>query len=252
MEDKLKQDVEAIVKLIFSEKEDSDVRKKTEEALHTSATTIDELTGTLEVKNTEVADLEVKISDFEEKTTALESELEAAKTGVETSKAKLEEAEKKIEEMLKDKATEVRMAELEKAGILRKDRETQAAKVREMSDEDFVSYKDELASIREAVLAEMKAAEINKDEDEDSKKEAAEAAAAKEAEEKAAAEAASAAGEGGEEGGEDGEVDTHPANIDPGQAVSAALNMEVFPSKDMVSKYTNLGKALAESYTKDK
>ena len=107
MEDKLKQDVEAIVKLIFSEKEEADVRKKTEEALHTSAATIDELTDTLEAKNSEVAELETKVADFESKTTAMESELEAARKEAEDFKSKLEEAETKIEEMLKDRATEV-------------------------------------------------------------------------------------------------------------------------------------------------
>ena len=43
---------------------------------------------------------------------------------------------------------------------------------------------------------------------------------------------------------------TPPANIDPGNAIAAALNMEFAPSADMVDKYAKLGKAMAESMKK--
>ena len=47
-----------------------------------------------------------------------------------------------------------------------------------------------------------------------------------------------------EDAGEEDDV-TPPANVDPGQAISAALNMEIFPSDDVTKKYQDLGKAMA-------
>lgn len=240
MDDKLKKDVVAVVAQIFSEKEEADIRRKTEEALSKSATTIDELTVSLEAKNTEVEELEAKLSDSEQKTKDLETELEAAREETEGFTKKLEESESALEEIKKDRATELRLKELEESGVLSNE-EAQASKIRDMSDDEFASYSEELKSLREAIVA-----ELSKNVEEETEEEAAE----EETEE--AEETEETAEESEEESEEDASDDdvTPPANIDPGQAVSAALNMEIFPPKDMVAKYQEMGKAMADSMIK--
>ena len=154
MDEKLRKDVEAVVATIFSEQEEAEIRKQTEEALGKSATTIEELTVTLEAKNSEFEELEAKLSESEDKAKDLTTELEAAQEKIEEATKKSDEAEGALEEIRKDRATELRMKELEEAGVV-SDEEAQSGKVREMSDEDFASYRDELVSIRKAVIAEL-------------------------------------------------------------------------------------------------
>ena len=42
-----------------------------------------------------------------------------------------------------------------------------------------------------------------------------------------------------------------PANIDPGRAIAAAMNMEFIPTSDMKKKYDELGKAMASIMAKE-
>jgi len=137
--------------------------------------------------------------------------------------------------MRKDKAAELRMAELAKAGVALSDKDTQTAKIRDMEDEEFGSYRDELVSLRRAVEAELAKAVL---EEETQEEEAAEAED-EEVEEEVAAEE------------EELVEETLPANVDPGQAIAAALNMEVMPSDSVLAKYAKLGEAMAKRMNKD-
>lgn len=235
MDEKLYEDIKSVVARIFSEKEESEKVAQTEEALREAADTIAELTDTLEKRNEELSSGEEKIKEIEEQNLMAESELEAARKEAEDLKKKLEETEASLEEIKKDRLAEIRMTEISEAGITASDAESQSAKVRDMSDEEFTAYKQELVSIREAVVAELKKNEDNKATEKTEEEIAAEEEAKAKA--KAEEEAAAAAREA---------EDTPPANIDPNKAVSAALNLETRPSKDMVAKYAELGKALAE------
>jgi DNA repair exonuclease SbcCD ATPase subunit len=231
MEKNLEQEIKEVVTSIFSEKEEADSRRLTEEALNASANTIEELTTTLEGKNSELADLDAKHTDAEERITDLETQLEAAKTEVQTSNEELTETKKQIEDMVKDKAADGRIKDLEEAGVARTDRDGQRSKVREMDDEEFAAYKDELVSIRASIMAELKeAAEEVKEE------------VATEEEEETAEE------EEKEEASEEEEVETPPANVDPNEAMVAALNLDVFPADEMIKKYGDLGKAMAAAF----
>ena len=241
MDEKLRKDVEAVVAAIFSEQEEAEIRRQTEEALSKSANTIEELTTALEAKNSEFEELEAKFSESEEKANSLQTELEATQEKIEEANKKSTEAENALEEIQKDRATELRMKELEEAGVI-SDEETQSTKVREMSDEDFTSYRDELVSVREAVIAELsKAGDQETDEEK----------AAREKQEQEDADAAAAVAAAAEEDEKEEGIQTPPANIDPGTAISAALNLEIFPSKDMVTKYQEMGKAMAKMYVKE-
>lgn len=225
MDNTLKKDIEAIVAEIFSQKEEAEKREKTEQALQKSAETIESLTAALEEKNSKETEVASQIADFESKIAQLTSELEAAKKEVEKANLEVAESEKVIEDMKKDKAAEVRMTDLVTAGVALSDKVSQTAKVREMTDEEFATYKTELVEIRKAVEAEMaKAAETAESEEEEE-----------------------------ETASEEEEVTTPPANVDPKQAATAALNLEVQPEgNSIISKYAALGKAMAERMKKDK
>jgi chromosome segregation ATPase len=246
MNEELKKDVVAMVAGIFSQKEEAEQRAETEKALQKSADTITELTEALEGKNASDEEIATQINDLENKVTDLTSELEAAQKEVEESASKLAESESKIEEMRKDKAAEVRMNELVKAGVALSDKDVQTAKIREMEDEEFGSYKDELVSLRSAVEAELaktpeeEASEEETQEEEETAEENTEEVNEEEATEEETNEEAS------EENEEEAAEETPPVNVDPDTAVAAAMNMEVMPSDNVIAKYAKLGEAMAE------
>lgn len=234
MNDQLKKDIEVMVTEIFSQKEEADKKVSTEEALQKAAATISELTEALEKKNTQEAEMASKVAEFETTITDLNSKLEAAKKEVADANSKLAETEKNIAEMKKDRATEIRMKDLVDSGIALASKEAQTAKVREMSDEEFVTYKDELISLRKAVEEELtktaQAAEEQAKKEQDEKEKA--AAAAKEEEEKKAKDAAGAV--------------TPPPEVNKESAAKAALNLEVTKKDDILTKYAEMGKAMAQ------
>jgi len=248
MDEKLKKDIKAMVAEIFSEKEEAEMKDKTEAALSKSAQTIEELTTALEEKNESTEELTSKASELDATIEDLTSQLEAAKKEVEEVATKLAESEKAIEEMNKDRAAELRMSELEEAGVSGSDKEAQSAKIREMLDEDFASYKEELVSLREAIVAELSTSEEEKEEvaeekEEEAKEEEKEEEEAKEEENEEEAKEE----ETEEEASEEESEETSPANIDPQNAISAALNMEIVPSDDVKAKYAKLGQAMADA-----
>ena len=243
----LKKDIEAVVASIWSEKEEVEVRKKTEEALQKSADTITELTVSLEDKEVEFTELSEKNTANEAEIQKLKTELEAAQKKVDESKEALTASEKIIEDMKKDKAAELRMAELDELKVAHSDKDIQTAKVRSLSEDDFVAYKDELVSLRKAVESELaktkktdeELAEIKKKEEElaEAKKKEEDLAAAKKKEEKLA---------NADEG------DPEHVKIEPGHMALAALNLESKVTEEMSEQYQEMGKAMAALWTKKK
>jgi len=244
MNEELKKDVEVMVSEIFSQKEEAEQRAETEKALQKSADTISDLTEALESKNESGQEVATQINDLETKVTELTSELEAAKKEADETATKLAESENVIEEMRKDKAAELRMAELVKAGVALSDKDAQTAKVRDMEDEEFGSYKEELVSLRSAVEAEL--AKVDPDAEVASEEETQEEDPAPEtAEEEVANE------EDPEEEEASEEEETLPVQVDPDTAVAAAMNMEVAPSDSVLAKYAKLGTAMATRMNND-
>lgn len=248
MNEELKKDVEALVSEIFSQKEEAEQRAETEKALQKSADIVASLTEALEGKIAEAEELASQMEGLQSKVDELTSALEAAQNDAEEKAEKLAESEKTIEEMKKDKAAELRMAELAEAGVGLSNKDAQMAKVREMEDEEFASYKEELVSLRSAVMAELAKAEEPEEEvasEEETQEE--EQAEVNETEEEETASEESEENE--EEASEEEEI--LPANVDPGHAIAAAMNMEVMPSDNLLAKYAKLGKALAERMKND-
>lgn len=221
---------------LFSEKEESKIRKKTEIALEESATTISDLTSALEDKSAEMAELETKVSESEESIQSLKKELEAAREELETSKASLESKEQELDDMNKIKIADERMAELESAGVARVEKDSQMEKIKEMSNEEFVSYQEELVYVRRAVEAELEKAakDLEAKKEEDTKK---------------AEEDAKKAEELGSE--KEKKSDEEQAKVIPGQVATAALNMESIPDSNLMAKYAKLGEALAAKWKED-
>jgi len=235
MNDQLFQNIESVVEEIFKKKEEAEMKKETEAALNKAAETIVQLNASLEAKDSEYA---AEIAKLQETITALESQLNEiadAKKALEDEKAKFEEDKVKFEEekatitqraetaeleltnIKKDQLAASRMSDLESVGVSSSDKDAQIAKVREMSSEDFDSYKTELVSIREAVISQLKAAE-----------------------------AASAATNSATDTQDltDAAVSVQ-ASIDSDKAATAAINMESDTSTDILTKYRELGSQMA-------
>jgi len=229
--DTLKQDIEAIVTEIFSDKERAGQVQKTQDALNESAETIETLTQSLEAKVIELEEANVSsktlTAEKDTKISELTTELEAAQLKVTELEASLVETKEALESIEKDRVAESRMTELkeEKVAIL-SDLKTQTAKVKELTDEEFASYKADRVELRNAVSAELEAA--SKQEPASDKEE----------------------GTSGKETASNKDVKTPPAKITPGQSMAAAMNFESKPSDDMLTKYANMGKAMAASMTK--
>jgi uncharacterized protein YhaN len=250
MDDKLKKDVEAVVAKIFSEKEETEIRKQTEEALSKAAATIEDLTVSLEAKNSEVSELTEQLSEAKEKATNLETDLEAVKEEIAEAKKHSAELESTLEEIEKDKATALRITELEEAGVI-SDKEAQSSKVREMTDEEFASYKDELAAVRAAIIAELSKSDETEEKEEADTEEKEEAdTEEKEEKEEADTEEKEETEDADKEDAEE-EEETPPANIDKNQAVEAALNLELAAADDIKNKYQKLGTAMADLLIKE-
>jgi len=238
----LRTNVRAMVDDLFNEKEESKIRKKTEATLEKSATTISNLTSTLEDKNIEVAAFETKLSESAEATKILEKELEAAREELETSKSLLKDKEAALEDVIKVKVAGERMSELETSGVARAEKKIQLAKIKDMSDEEFASYKEELTCVKVAVEAAL----IKANEELQESKAKEDAKKAEEEIKKAAEKKAK------EEGSTDNkEIVTIPAKINNSQAAMASLNMEYVPDNDFMAKYAKLGEAIAADWKKE-
>lgn len=220
MEDTLKKQVEAVVAAIFASKEQETIRQKTEDALNASATKLEALTASNAEVAAVVATQEATIVELEKSVETLEIEKAAILEANEASMkelaaakeilvAELEAVSLELSTMKKEINADSRMAELTTAGVVREAVDVQRAKVMDMSDEDFASYKEELVSIKAQVIESLKI----------------------------------------KEDASDNTVDdtTPPANVDPTKTAQAALNLESQPSQNLAKKYADLGKAMAEA-----
>ncbi len=237
MEDKLREEIKSVVTAIFDNKKEADQRDKTQQALETAGANVEAL-------STEVKDNKETITSLEEDKSTLEAELATVKSAAEDAKKEVEtklqtattelegvktqfdEVSTELKDLKQEAVASTRMSEIEEAGVIREDAVAQQEKVKGMSDEEFASYKEELIAVRKSILAGLEAAKIEAD----------------------------SSGGDGEDGGEaaasqEDEVTTPPADINPTNAVSAALNAEI-PSDDLIKEYASLGQALADEMVK--
>jgi len=147
--------VQAEVERILSSREEAQAREEAESALTEAKETFESLKASLEAKD-------AKIKEYEEALAALDT---AEPTDAEVaSNDKIVELEKALKEanhsaevaqaaldtLAREEVGASRMAELDEDGIALEEEaaEAQYAKVRDMSDEDFASYKSELLAVK--------------------------------------------------------------------------------------------------------
>lgn len=234
-------DIQSIVEDIFAKKERAEQIADTEAALQESANMIDKLNNSLEetqsaltqLKETSTEEIETtkeeasrEISEKETKISELTEELEAAQKKVEETTNELASVKETLENLQKDQLAEARMKELVAAKVnITNEVEAQTAKVREMSDEDFASYKEERIALRKAVEAELAAATEDATDDTDDTETATEDI-------------------------DTDDTETPATDIPVGQALASAMNMETTVSNDVKTKYRDLGKAMADAMSK--
>lgn len=228
MEDKLKDQIEKVVTAIFASKEEDTKRKKTEDALHASADKLTVMQNELAESNKSnqeqasvITDLNTQITTLQEEKAALEQKFQEELTVATEAKnavdSELEKINLEYSTLKMELLADTRMADLEKAGVVREQSSLQRDKVKVMTEEAFVEYKEELTAVKSQVIAALAA-----------KKEAAAVIEEPVVE----------------------DVVVPPANVDTTKSVQAALNLETTPSQDLISKYKDLGDALAKSITK--
>jgi len=146
--------VKAEVEKQLSSREEAEARREAEEALKEARETFETLKASLEAKDAKIKEYEKVLADLDLDPTVAEVaanekivELEAA---VNTEKHRADIAEAALETLAREEDAATRMDELEEAGVALEDEaaEAQYAKIREMSDEEFASYKSELVALK--------------------------------------------------------------------------------------------------------
>ena len=287
MNDQLVTNITTIVDEIFKKKEEAEMKKETEAALTSAAENITQLNESFEAKDVEH---EAEVAGLQETITSLETQLNDAvesKTALEGEKATFDEekdkltkraetAEEELDNMKKDQMAKDRMEALRTAGVSSTNEEIQQEKVRNMSEEDFAAYQEELVSIKESIVKQLESSGDGGQKLKASAEE--EALAAKEAlvvaeeAEQAKVLEARLAGlkEAGAEVTDEVEIEKIKAMddddfaafkdevvaslddgsekpLDPMRAIAAALNMEVKPNEDILKKYRALGAQMADN-----
>lgn len=163
---KIKEMVEKLVQDILAGKASAGASAELETIFGKASQTIEELKEEVSNLRVKAEEQSTAVEDLEQAKSELETEVSALKEQVETlitEKQELEErasvAEGTLEDMAKDKVADDRMAELSGLSVARVDEEafaTQKALIREMSDEDFVAYRDERVAMREELAATFK------------------------------------------------------------------------------------------------
>lgn len=151
-------EITAIVNDIFDRKEDVERKAAAEKALENAQVTIEELAGSVEAKDSELADLNAKLEEMQSKA---DGSCDCAST-VESLEQKVVDAEKKAEEfegtivtLGKMSMASQRADELVSEG-LSTSREKAYDDTIGMSDEDFTSFKSTLIDLRDNMIESLK------------------------------------------------------------------------------------------------
>ena len=147
--------VQARVEAALSSREDAEARAEAEEALTEAKETFEALKASLEAKDVKIVEYEEALANLDV-STPTEAEVAANETivGLETA---LEEANNRavvaqaaLDTIAREETAASRMAELDEAGVTLEEEnaEAQYSKIRDMSDEEFQSYKSELSALK--------------------------------------------------------------------------------------------------------
>jgi len=147
--------VQAEVERLLSSREEAQAREEAESALKEAKETFETLRASLEARD-------AKITEYEDTFAALESadptdgevaangRIVELETELEEWKQRASVAQAALDTLAREETAASRMAELAESGVSLDEEaaEAQYAKVRDMSDEDFASYKSELVALK--------------------------------------------------------------------------------------------------------
>ena len=148
--------VQAEVERLLSSREESQAREEAETALKEAKETFETLRASIETKDAKITEYEEALAAFDDDSTTTDSEVAANERIVELEK-QLEEwkqaadvAQAALDTLAREETAAGRMAELAESGVSLDDEAAKAqyAKIRDMSDEDFASYKSELVALK--------------------------------------------------------------------------------------------------------
>ena len=147
--------VQARVEAALSSREDATARAEAEEALKEAKETFETLKASLEAKDAKIVEYEEALANLDvsapteaevaanEKLVELEAALEEANDRARVTQAALDT-------IAREETAASRMAELDEAGVTldEENAEAQYTKIRDMSDDEFQSYKSELSALK--------------------------------------------------------------------------------------------------------
>lgn len=147
--------VQAEVERILSSREEAQARVEAEAALKEAKETFETLRASLEAKDAKIKEYEEALAALDDSETT-DSEVAANERIVELEKEleewkhRAEVAQAALDTLAREETAAGRMAELAEAGVSLDEEaaEAQYAKVRDMSDADFASYKSELVALK--------------------------------------------------------------------------------------------------------
>lgn len=147
--------VQARVEAALSSREDAEARAEAEEALKEAKETFEALKASLEAKDAKIAEYEEALANLDassptEAEVAANEKLVALEAALEEANNRAVVAQAALDTIAREETAAGRMAELDEAGVSFDDEgaERQYAKVRDMSDEEFQSYKSELSALK--------------------------------------------------------------------------------------------------------
>ncbi len=138
----------------LSSREEAEARRDAEEALSQAKETFESLKASIETKDAKIKEYEEALANLDTDPTAVEIAANEKIVGLEASteewKHRAEVAEAALETLAREDTATGRMGELEEAGVALDNEAAKAqyAKIRDMSEEDFESYKSELVALK--------------------------------------------------------------------------------------------------------
>ncbi len=147
--------VQTQVEAALSSREDATARAEVEEAIKEAKETFETLKSSLEAKDVKIVEYEEALANLDV-STPTEAEVAANEKIVELETALQESndralvAQAALDTIAREETAASRMAELDEAGVTldEESAEAQYAKIRDMSDEEFQSYKSELSALK--------------------------------------------------------------------------------------------------------
>jgi hypothetical protein len=147
--------VQAKVEETLSSKEDAQARAEAEEALKEAKDIFESLKSALEAKDAKIKEYEealanLDVSDPTEVEVAANDKIVELEEKVKELEDRAAVAEAALDTIAREETAATRMVELKDSGVCLEDgnAEKQYAKVRDMSDEEFISYRDELVALK--------------------------------------------------------------------------------------------------------